>query len=139
MQLGGVGRTGKVGVGGGGVGRVWGGVGGGHRAAWSYLAATSSVNLSTRWVRMLRGMVPARSARRGGLLFRHAGRVELRGGLAAEGGGLPLGPTHERPSDPPPPKKRRAQGGKGNDKRKHMQEAPFKQMFQKKYENAVDT
>lgn len=50
------------------------------RAVCSYLVATSSVNLSTRWVRMLRGMVPALSGRRGGLLFRHAGRVELRVG-----------------------------------------------------------
>lgn len=43
----------------------------------SYLTVTSSVNLSTRCVRMLRGMVPPPSCLWGGLLFRHAGRVEL--------------------------------------------------------------
>lgn len=43
----------------------------------SYLTVTSSVNLSTRCVRMLRGMVLPPSCLWGGLLFRHAGRVEL--------------------------------------------------------------
>lgn len=43
----------------------------------AYLTVTSSVNLSTRCVRMLRGMVPPPSCLWGGLLFRHAGRVEL--------------------------------------------------------------
>lgn len=43
----------------------------------SYLTVTSSVNLSTRCVRMLRGMVLPPSRRWYGLLFRHAGRVEL--------------------------------------------------------------
>lgn len=44
---------------------------------FSYLTVTSSVNLSTRCVRMLRGMVLTPSCLWGGLLFRHAGRVEL--------------------------------------------------------------
>lgn len=43
----------------------------------SYLTVTSSVNLRTRCVRMLRGMVLPLSCLWGGLLFRHAGRVEL--------------------------------------------------------------
>lgn len=45
--------------------------------ACPYLTVTSSVNLSTRCVRMLRGRLPPPSCRWGGLLFRHAGRVEL--------------------------------------------------------------
>lgn len=43
----------------------------------SYLTVTSSVNLSTRCVRMLRGKALPPSCLWGGLLFRHAGRVEL--------------------------------------------------------------
>lgn len=43
----------------------------------SYLTVTSSVNLSTRCVRMLRGMELPPSILWGGLFFRHAGRVEL--------------------------------------------------------------
>lgn len=54
---------------------------GGRGRRWSvmrsYLTVTSSVNLSTRCVRMLRGMVLPPSCLWGGLLFRHAGRVEL--------------------------------------------------------------
>lgn len=51
------------------------------RRGWmySYLTVTSSVNLSTRCVRMLRGSVLPPSCLGGGLLFRHAGRVELHG------------------------------------------------------------
>lgn len=43
----------------------------------SYLTATSSVNLSTRCERILRGSVMHPSCLGAGLLFRHAGRVEL--------------------------------------------------------------
>lgn len=49
------------------------------RWMYSYLTVTSSVNLSTRCVRMLRGSVLPPSCLGGGLLFRHAGRVELHG------------------------------------------------------------
>lgn len=45
-----------------------------HRA---YLTATSSVNLSTRCVRMLRGKATPANILWAGLPFRHAGRVEL--------------------------------------------------------------
>lgn len=53
--------------------------GGERTRGWvcSYLTVTSSVNLSTRCVRMLRGMVLPPSCLWGGLFFRHAGRVEL--------------------------------------------------------------
>lgn len=77
----------------------------------SYLTVTSSVNLSTRCVRMLRGMVLPPSCLWGGLFFRHAGRVELyarapptrvAGGRRGEGG-----------KDP------RAQEGKGKQKMTH--------------------
>lgn len=44
---------------------------------YSYLTGTSSVNLSTRCVRMLRGSLLPPSCLGAGLLFRHAGRVEL--------------------------------------------------------------
>lgn len=50
-----------------------------HGWMYSYLTVTSSVNLSTRCVRMLRGSVLPPSCLGGGLLFRHAGRVELHG------------------------------------------------------------
>ena len=85
----GVGGVG-VGGGGGGGGGVWGGVScvlGGRvvrSPPLSYLTVTSSVNLSTRCVRTLRGAATPPSCRRrgataAGLLFRQAGRVELRG------------------------------------------------------------
>lgn len=83
----------------------------------SYLTATSSVNLSTRWVRMLRGMVPALSGRRGGLLFRHAGRVELGGGVAS-------GPAHERVKNKKNGAGMHREAKKNQIKgKKHMQEA----------------
>lgn len=52
-------------------------VGGHVKWVCSYLTVTSSVNLSTRCVRMLRGKALPPSCLWGGLLFRHAGRVEL--------------------------------------------------------------
>lgn len=71
---------------------------------------------------MLRGMVPALSGRRGGLLFRHAGRVELGGGVAS-------GPAHERVKNK---KKwrRHAQGGKekSNKRKETHARGRFKQM-----------
>lgn len=48
-----------------------------HGWMFSYLTVTSSVNLRTRCVRTLRGSVLPPSCLGGGLLFRHAGRVEL--------------------------------------------------------------
>lgn len=44
-----------------------------------YLTVISSVNLSTRCARALRGKVSPSCCLWGGLLFRHAGRVELHG------------------------------------------------------------
>lgn len=65
---------------------------------------------------MLRGMVPALSGRRGGLLFRHAGRVELEGGVDS-------GPAHERVKTKKNGAGMHREAKKNQIRKKHMQEA----------------